>query len=265
MRWTGSKKNQAAKIVELFKPFNDGRPYIEPFLGSAPVLAATAGFWKGLLVASDVNRFLMAYWLCVQRGRRLDRDTITKEEWAALRDRWRGGDRTWELLYVGFGTNNAPSQNNLYDASFKDNLAYQKRYVEKVRPALEKARLLNKDFLWFEPVAVHGGNLIYCDPPYANSTRESCNMPAFDYVGFWDVVRRWSKNNVVFISEREAPADFECVLEISKTTCMNFPTCKKVLRYFERVFVMKKPGPAIPDQSIFQTSGDAGDIQEAAR
>ena len=48
---------------------------------------------------------------------------------------------------------------------------------------------------------------MYCDPPYANTTRYS-NSNIFNHREFWDYMRLLSQNNLVFISEINAPEDF---------------------------------------------------------
>lgn len=60
--------------------------------------------------------------------------------------------------------------------------------------------------------------VIYCDPPYANSTKYSTN--SFDYDVFWEWVREMSKSNIVFISEYNAPVDFECIWQKQVTTSL---------------------------------------------
>ena len=57
----------------------------------------------------------------------------------------------------------------------------------------------------FEPVNM----LIYCDPPYKSTQRYSTGQ--FDSELFWNTMRKWSEQNVVFISEQIAPSDFEIV------------------------------------------------------
>lgn len=52
---------------------------------------------------------------------------------------------------------------------------------------------------------------IYCDPPYISTTGYSSGQ--FDHVEFWDTMRRWSRENTVFISEQTAPSDFVSVWE----------------------------------------------------
>ncbi len=58
----------------------------------------------------------------------------------------------------------------------------------------------------------------------------------FDHKLFWDTMRKWSKNNYVFISEETAPSDFKSVWSKSKTRTLN-----KKVRFAkkERLFVFK--------------------------
>lgn len=57
--------------------------------------------------------------------------------------------------------------------------------------------------------------LIYCDPPYLRSqslNHRFYNMTEpFDHHMFWEVMREWSKTNIVFVSESDAPDDFQIV------------------------------------------------------
>ena len=51
--------------------------------------------------------------------------------------------------------------------------------------------------------------LLFLDPPYFQTT--SYKTGAFDHPKFWDWCRKMSEKNSVFISEYQAPDDFECV------------------------------------------------------
>jgi DNA adenine methylase len=59
--------------------------------------------------------------------------------------------------------------------------------------------------------------LIYCDPPYAKTTKYSSD---FDSSKFWDWVREMSKDNIVLVSECQAPDDFQSVLDINVKRCV---------------------------------------------
>lgn len=53
-------------------------------------------------------------------------------------------------------------------------------------------------------------------PPYSSTTKYFNGE--FNSEEFWDIMRNWSKDNLVFISEYVAPTDFKCVLEIPTKT-----------------------------------------------
>jgi len=61
------------------------------------------------------------------------------------------------------------------------------------------------------------GCLIYCDPPYKGTTKYT-GVPDFDTEQFWNIMREWSINNDVYISEYNAPNDFISVLDIPTKT-----------------------------------------------
>ena len=52
--------------------------------------------------------------------------------------------------------------------------------------------------------------LIYVDPPYENTTKYKYNL-GFNHDDFWEKIRKLSKNNVVLVSEYNAPDDFNAV------------------------------------------------------
>jgi len=57
----------------------------------------------------------------------------------------------------------------------------------------------------FEPE----NKLIYCDPPYEGNIVSNEFFENFNHNEFWNIMRKWSEKNLVFISERIAPADFK--------------------------------------------------------
>lgn len=65
--------------------------------------------------------------------------------------------------------------------------------------------------------------LIYCDPPYQGTS--GYKTGAFDHEKFFDWCREQAKNNIVFVSEYNAPDDFECVWQGEVKT--NFASTRK--------------------------------------
>ena len=80
------------------------------------------------------------------------------------------------------------------------------------------------------------GAVIYLDPPYAGTKFYGyANQPKMDYDHFWNWVRKLSADNYVYISEQQAPDDFEVIWEqeVKRTTNKenNFKAIEKLFRY----------------------------------
>lgn len=74
------------------------------------------------------------------------------------------------------------------------------------------------------------------DPPYEN-TKQYKSVEIFDHADFWRVARLWSHDNIVLISEQEAPDDFVPVWIHSVTRTMNQ---NKTIAATEKLFVAKE-------------------------
>ena len=87
-----------------------------------------------------------------------------------------------------------------------------KTSIGKIKSTINKpnVQFYNKSYADFNPKNM----LIYCDPPYKST--EGYSTGDFDHDLFWETMRRWSKDNCVFISEESAPSDFKVVWKRSK-------------------------------------------------
>tara|TARA_B100000902_G_C26707897_1_gene620464 strand:- start:90 stop:602 length:513 start_codon:yes stop_codon:yes gene_type:complete len=108
-----------------------------------------------------------------------------------------------------------------------------KRSLDKIAPFIQKdnVNFYNKSYKHWNP----NNMLIYCDPPYENTSGYSTGD--FNHVQFWDIIRKWSKNNYVFISEENAPKDFKCVWKRNKRRTVS---SKKRGYKLEKLFVYKE-------------------------
>ena len=76
------------------------------------------------------------------------------------------------------------------------------------------------------------GSLVYCDPPYAQTTRYS---QQFNHSMFWQWCRVKAKEgHTLFVSEYSAPGDFTCVWEKEIVSSLTKNTGSK--RGVERLF-----------------------------
>ncbi|GLB30148.1 hypothetical protein LAD12857_20710 [Lacrimispora amygdalina] len=86
-----------------------------------------------------------------------------------------------------------------------------------------------KDYREFSPK----GCVIYCDPPY-KETKDYISAKDFNHPEFWQTMREWSCDNVVLISELQAPEDFTAVWERGVDQSMK---AKEHFRATEKLFI----------------------------
>lgn len=80
--------------------------------------------------------------------------------------------------------------------------------------------------------------LVYCDPPYINTTQYGA-FNGFDHEAFWDKMREWTLSNTVVVSEYEAPEDFVCVREFVSQMGLSVGDKETRPKRVERVFMHK--------------------------
>jgi DNA adenine methylase len=199
--------------------------YIEPFVGGANMIEHIDCETK---VASDNNRYLIAMWKALQNGwvppSELSRDLYNEikrskdefsDEIVAIAGFCSTYNAKWFGGYAGIVKTKVGTQRNYYDESIRNIL----KQTEK----LKDVEFLNADYVEFSR---HNNSLIYCDPPYENTTQYGTSKD-FHHERFWEWVRGMSKNNFVLVSEYNAPDDFVVVYEKQLTTTLDKSSRKK--------------------------------------
>ncbi len=227
IKYMGSKSRIAKHIVPIIQKYIDEyKPqyYLEPFCGGCNVIDKIEYPKK---YASDKNNYLIALLEHVQSGGQLY-ERVSKELYDKARTAYNNGDTSefedWQIGNIGFiasyngrwfdggyakpgyeKTKNGERYRDYYREA-KDNLMTQV-------PSLKGIEFTACDYRKHNLGSVfYGGAVIYVDPPYAN-TKQYKNAANFDYDEFWQTMRDWSKNNIVIISEQNAPDDFEVIWE----------------------------------------------------
>ena len=223
MKYMGSKSRIAKDIVPILQDIinkNNITTYIEPFVGGANIIdKITCEERHG----SDSNKYLVSLLQRVQNKEEL-LDEVTRELYTDVRsnqntdkyDDWVVGNvgflasfngRWFDGGYAQTGvekTKNGSRIRNYYEES-KNNIqtqALQENFTNIIFS-------INDYLFWDNKLS---NCLIYCDPPYAN-VKQYQNSILFDYEKFWETMRSWSKDNIVIISEQNAPEDFKCIWE----------------------------------------------------
>jgi len=176
-------------------------PYFEPFVGLCGVMCQFAK--ERTCYACDTNADLIAMWHSLQKGWRPP-DDVSKEEYESLKKTSITSPlRGFAGVFLSY--------NGIFFIGYRgtrkgENAALLgKRSLMSIYDDVRHVNFLDAcEYDEHEPKNM----LIYCDPPYAENKYKSKFFKDFDSERFWRVMRMWSKNNVVVISERIAPEDF---------------------------------------------------------
>jgi DNA adenine methylase len=207
MQYLGGKSKTRKQISSFLESSRNGRDYLEPFVGGAWVLQEMSG----TRTASDANISLITMYKCLQTGW-LPPEEVTEEMYAEYKTKQDPNDPL--TAFIGIGCSFGGKWFGGYARQRGYNFAAGgRRALQKQLPLIRDVKFMPCDYTEHEPENM----LIYCDPPYANTTSYTA-CEKFDSNTFWKFMRRWSRNNTVFISEYSAPDDFECVLEIPTKT-----------------------------------------------
>ena len=223
IKYMGSKSRIAKYIVPIIQKYIDeNKPdfYLEPFVGGANVIDKIKHPNK---FGSDKNKYLIALLKHVQSGGQLY-DSVSKDLYDKARTAFNNGDTSefedWEVGNIGFiasfngrwfdgGYAKSGYEKSKNGLRFRDYYREAKDNLMNQAPNLKGIEFRDCDY---KRIIDPCGCVFYCDPPYAN-TKQYKNAANFDYDEFWQTMRDWSKNNIVIISEQNAPDDFEVIWE----------------------------------------------------
>jgi len=219
VRYQGSKKRVAKEIyqtiIQYEKQLTDKNilDLMSPFVGMGAVeLEFAKESPDKEIAASDINEDVILLWQALQEGKWLPEQLCTEEYYNELKNSSTpSAERGFYLSAYAFngcfgGSFRGNSQSE--DMSIKEGIAAYNA-VKDVRTYLEPFTFSACSYENLSPK----NQLVYCDPPYRSSLGRRGNnkhLYNFDVMKFWRVMREWSKDNLVFISEEagSAPQDF---------------------------------------------------------
>lgn len=238
--YQGGKQKLGKQIHDVIQSISEELnmedvPYFEPFVGMAGVLIHFAKDNKREIYACDYNPNIILMWQELQNGW-IPHTKYSKEEYLKLKEqKYPSPSKGFVGSVCSFGGiffGGYRAKCGIYDSI--------KRGSEKL---VENSKIMkNVEFVnpssydEFSPE----GMVIYCDPPYINNGYTIHNKYFnFDHKHFWDVMRLWSKKNLVFISEYTAPKDFICVWKKTYLAGTNGTKGSHKITN-EKLFILKK-------------------------
>ena len=199
LKWTGGKRRLLPQLLPLIPA---GKRLIEPFVGAGSVFLA-CNFSR--LVLADNNPHLISLYRHLQRDATAVAETVrglfveanrTPEAYLALRQRFNSHDtdplvRAALFVYISrFGFNglyrtNRQGECNTSYGHLKRVPGFQEDALLGFAKRLQQAELYCEDFERIMDQAV-AGDVVYCDPPYADQA-DKRSFTGYGKEGFsWD-------------------------------------------------------------------------------
>ena len=208
-------KNRIAKyilpiILQNRKP---GQYYVEPFVGGANLIDKV----DNPRIGNDINFYLISLLKALQKGW-IPPQQISEQEYYHIKNNHQQFPP--ELIgYVAFQL----SYGAIYFSSYRKDKEKKRNYsLEAYKNIIKQMQKLTEIMFFnqnYTDLQIPPHSLVYCDPPYKDTTNYKIE---FDHEKFWNWARSIrNKGHQVFISEYNAPPDFQCVWEkpIKTTIC----------------------------------------------
>jgi DNA adenine methylase len=220
MKYMGSKARFTKEILPIIlKDRKSGQWYVEPFAGGMNTICEV----QGNRIANDKNYHLIEMWRwIIKKGIPLKYNEINKDLYDYARDIYNKRiENTLSDAIIGWigwmGSANGrffdggySGKSNTKIGTVRDYIKEAINNIEKQLPKMIGVQFENKDYTELE---IPNESIIYCDIPY-QGTKQYSTSKDFNHSNFLNWCReKANQGHTIFVSEYNAPADFECVWE----------------------------------------------------
>ena len=204
----GSKARLAKHILPIIlEGRTEGQWYVEPFAGGMNIIDKA----DGNRMANDTNEYLIAMWRALVNGW-TPPEEITKEQYSEI-NAHKNNYEPHLIGWVGFNCSYSGKFWGGYAGKTKTKIDTVRDYqaeaiknIAKQTPMLKGVSFSNEQYYDME---IPDNSIIYCDPPYLGTTGYKGD---FDHELFFDWVKDMAwQGHSVFVSEYQAPEDFDCL------------------------------------------------------
>jgi len=236
MKYMGSKRRISKHILPIIlKDRKENQVYVEPFVGGCNMIDKV----EGERIGNDINKYLIMFWKAIQNGF-IPPEHITKEEYYKIKSNkeedwimtlWAGICCSYGGKWFGGWINDYKENRRLKNGRLPNHQTESRNSILKQREKIKNVTFFN---LEYDRVNYPNNSLIYCDPPYESTTKYKDD---FNHKKFWEWCRKMTENgHTIFISEYNAPEDFECLIEIKTNTQMANGTKGGNMNKIEKLF-----------------------------
>jgi len=204
MKYMGSKLRIAKDILPIM--LAERKPdqwWVEPFVGGANIIDKV----QGNRIGADVNPYLISALISIRDFiEELPKNNreFTEEDYKKLRT----SDTYKHKGYAGFAFSYGAKWLGGWSRNRRNRDYVNEAYNNALKqsPKLQGVKLICCDYQRLE---IPPNSLIYCDPPYKGTTKYKAN---FNHEEFWEWCRnKANEGHTIFVSEYNAPSDFECL------------------------------------------------------
>lgn len=242
MQYVGSKNRLSKELVPIIQSYitADTKGYLEPFVGGANIIDKIECNNK---IGVDVHEELIELLKYAQQNELPE--TILEEEYNEVKNNKEDYPK-WYVGLVGFcGSFGAKYFGGFARRYNKDGSLFDvpRQAINSLRKqskldGFKSVKFLHMDFRNLPKDKIKG-YVIYCDPPYRDTTKYQTEQ--FPYEEFYQWCKDMSKDNLVLVSEYNMPEDFECIWEKELKTTLGSGVNKNSDRSrVERLFIYKK-------------------------
>lgn len=205
----GSKNRIAKYILPIMLKEMQDKEYttwVEPFVGGGNMIDKVPSNYRRM--GCDLNEHTIAAMLGIRDFVDQFPDTISEDYYNKLKGSSANPIGSWIRFGCSFGGKFENGMARDLQGNPPRNFA-----AESKRNALKQSpKIQNVEFICcsYKDLSNVTNSLIYCDPPYQGTT--GYKTGAFNHEEFFDWCRKMkAKGNSVFVSEYNAPDDFELV------------------------------------------------------
>ena len=214
MKYMGSKRRIAKDILPIIlKNRMPEQFYIEPFCGGCNTIELV----EGNRIANDYNEYVAEMWNALVNKNWQPPTEITEEQYNDIK----ANNEKYPKELVGF-TGIAVTFGSTWFGTYARNKRGTNYAMEGRKNLMKQVERLQGTIFtsssYFD-IALPENSIIYCDPP---DEGVAGYKDKFNHIAFWQWCREKTKEgHSVFVSEYNAPNDFECIWQSELKTNMN--------------------------------------------
>lgn len=212
MMYMGSKTKIAKHIIPILQELRGQRPWVEPFMGGGNSIDKV----DGVRIGNDINKNVVSLLEACSKGW-IPPTEVSREFYYEVKK----NKHNYAPHLVGFVSflcsfGGKEWGGYAFNSNGTNYAATASRCLVKQGEKLKGVQFIVGTY---QELKLPQNSFIYCDPPYANTTKYTNN---FDSQKFYQWCRDTKEEgHVIAISEYSCPQDFKEILSIETNTFMN--------------------------------------------